>query len=296
MTIKTTIIKKKIFLSNHIIMVKLTKYELGLIAKNRGINNYLNMSREKFLRTLDKLERITENLSECRLNKITKMQNLSLNEFEKIEEMINFSENKLKEITKTRHIKNYKDMSKEDLLIAFLKSNQNRTELLKSEDDNAEIRETKKVFNELRDNFSKEEINKIREKFYFRGIDEYLKELEQKDSLTKQEKQKKKRYTKKLQKAKEFLKNLKEDLNRLEKYQYNDNEDYDYEEIREIENSFNKINEEDYYKPIKTKDSDDKYTEHESRGDKDKNLSLKDYLDIIRPYLKDMIRLKMKME
>ena len=80
MTIKTTIIKKNFFLSNHIIMVKLTRYELGLIAKNRGINNYLNMSREKLLSTLDKLERITENLSKYGLNKIAKMQNPSLNE------------------------------------------------------------------------------------------------------------------------------------------------------------------------------------------------------------------------
>ena len=31
------------------------------------------------------------------------------------------------------------------------------------------------------------------------------------------------------------------------------------------------------------------YIEYESRGDKDKNSSPKDYLDIIRPYLRDMI-------
>ena len=29
--------------------------------------------------------------------------------------------------------------------------------------------------------------------------------------------------------------------------------------------------------------------EYESRGDKNKNLSLEDYLDIIKPFLKDMI-------
>ena len=75
----------------------------------------------------------------------------------------------------------------------------------------------------------------------------------------------------------------------MEKYQYNDNEDHDYKGIRQIGNLFNEINEEDYYKPIKTEDSDDKYTEYEIRGDKDKNLSLEDYLNIIRPYLKDMI-------
>ena len=82
--IKATIIKKKFFLSNYIKMVKLAEYELKLIAKNRGINNYLTMSREKLLITIDKLERITENLSKYGLNKIVKMQNLSLNELEQI--------------------------------------------------------------------------------------------------------------------------------------------------------------------------------------------------------------------
>ena len=62
---------------------------------------------------------------------------------------------------------------------------------------------------------------------------------------------KKKRYTKSLQKAEEFLQKLKEDLNRLEKHQYNDNEDIDYKGIRQIENLFDKIDE-DYYKLIKT--------------------------------------------
>ena len=80
-------------------------------------------------------------------------------------------------------------MLKEDLLIALLKSNQSHTELRRSEDNNAEIGETKKIFNELRNNFSKEEIKKIRRKFYVKeSIDEYLKELKEKDSLTKKEK------------------------------------------------------------------------------------------------------------
>ena len=49
-------------MSNYLKIVKLTKYELRLIAKNRGINNNLNMSREKLLSTLDKLEHIIEDL------------------------------------------------------------------------------------------------------------------------------------------------------------------------------------------------------------------------------------------
>ena len=47
-------------------------------------------------------------------------------------------------------------MSKEDLLIALLKSNQSHTELLKIDDGNTEIGEIKKLFNKLRDDFSKE--------------------------------------------------------------------------------------------------------------------------------------------
>ena len=109
----------------------------------------------------------------------------------------------------------------------------------------------------------------------------YLKELEQKDSLTKLKLQKKRHYTKILQEAEEFLKELKEDLIRLKRYQYNNNKDLDYKRIIEIENLFDKIDE-DYYKPIKTKNAfNDNYIEYESRGDKDTNLSLKDYLNII---------------
>ena len=47
---------------------------------------------------------------------------------------------------------------------------------------------------------------------------------------------------------------------------------------------------EDYYKPIKTNgDFEENYMEYESRGDKDGNLSLEDYLNIIMPFLEDMI-------
>ena len=61
------------------------------------------------------------------------------------------------------------------------------------------------------------------------------------------------------------MKKLKEeDLNRLEKHQYHDNDDLDYKGIRKIENLFEGINE-DYYKPIKTKDTfNDNYMEYEA--------------------------------
>ena len=133
---------------------------------------------------------------------------------------------------------------------------------------NFDSKDIKKTFNKLRNNFSKEEIKKIRRKFYFtETVSEYLKELEEKDSLTMQETKKiKKSYTKKLQKAEECLKILNKHLKKLKRHRYNIIEDIEYKEIKEIQNLFNIINEEDYCKPIKIKHSfDDDYIEYESR-------------------------------
>ena len=105
-----------------------------------------------------------------------------------------------------RRIKNYKDMSREDLSIALLKFNHSHTELLKINDSNTEIGETKKLFNNLRNNFSREEINTLREKFYKKEwVYNHLKEIEQKDGLTRKEK----RMLKNIEK---YFKMLKEDL------------------------------------------------------------------------------------
>ena len=47
---------------------------------------------------------------------------------------------------------------------------------------------------------------------------------------------------------------------------------------------------EDYYKPIIVKSVfDGNYIQYESKGDKGKNLSIKKYLNIIKPYLIDVI-------
>ena len=186
-------------------MINLTKYEPKLIGRNRGIKNYQNMSKEALLNAIVKSERTTENLSQNGLERIARMQNLSQNDLEQITEINNLSLNKPKQIAKTRRIKTRKDASKEELLIALLKSNQSHVEFRKSEDNNAEIGETKKLFNELRNNFSKEEIKKNRIKFRLREeIGEYLKELEQKDTLTEQEKQEKNVYPRDYEGLKSF--------------------------------------------------------------------------------------------
>ena len=188
--------------------------------------------------------------------------------------MNNLLLNVLAQMAMARNIKNYKDMSKEDLLIAVIRSNESYTDLLKSEDDsNTEIGETKKLFNTLRSNFSREEIKKHREKLYKKEwVYNHLKE---KDSLTKKEE-------KVLKNIVKYFKKLKEDLSKIKTYQYNITRDIDY--------LFNEITEEGYYEPVEIKSAfDGNYIEYESRGDKDDNSSLEEYLNIIRPYLRDMI-------
>ena len=107
----------------NIIMVNLTTYELRLIAGKRSIKNYQNMSRQKLLSTLDESQCNFKNISQHGLERIAKMQNLSQNQLQQITKMRNLSQNELEKIEKMRHIKDYKEMSKEELLIALLKAN-----------------------------------------------------------------------------------------------------------------------------------------------------------------------------
>ena len=65
------------------------------------------------------------------MKKIAKMQNLSQNELNQIEEMRDQSRDELERIAKIRRIKNYEEISKEELIISLLKSKQNIAELLK---------------------------------------------------------------------------------------------------------------------------------------------------------------------
>ena len=170
-------------------MINLTKYELKIIAGNRGIKNCQNISEEQFLDAVLKCDCVSKNLSQNGPENIARMQNLSLNELKQIEKMQNLLKNELKQIAKTRHIKTSNNTLREQLLTALLKSNQNHAELQRSEDNNVEIGETKKLFNKLRNNFSKEKIKNIRKKFRFREIiDEKLKKTRTKRQFNKSRK------------------------------------------------------------------------------------------------------------
>ena len=111
-------------------------------------------------------------------------------------------------------------------------------------------------------------------------IKKELYEVERKKNLSDKEKEK----------IDDNLYELVNKLNKKEKYRYHDHDDLDYHGIRDIENLFDANNNEDYYKTILVKSSfNESYKCYESRGDKDKKLSIEQYLDMIEPYLSDLI-------
>ena len=120
---------------------------------------------------------------------------------------------------------------------------------------NNPIKEVRELFNELRSNLSREEINRIRKKLYKKEV--VYNFLKQKDGLIAKEKIVLKNIGK-------CLKKLNNDLKKLNKYQDNI--------THGLKSAF-----------------DGNYVLYESRGDKDGKLALYEYFDKIKPHLKDTI-------
>ena len=79
------------------------------------------------------------------------MQNLSQNELNQIAEMRDQSRDELERIAKIRRIKNYEEMSKEELVISLLKSKQSIAELFNNNNLNDDkISDIRRILNRLR--------------------------------------------------------------------------------------------------------------------------------------------------
>ena len=74
------------------------------------------------------------------------------------------------------------------------------------------------------------------------------------------------------------------------KYRRYDRDDPGYYGIKDIEILSGEVDKKEYYKPMLAKGAfNGIYKVYESRGDKEKNLLVDQYLDNIKPYLIDMI-------
>ena len=125
----------------------------------------------------------------------------------------------------------------------------------------------------------REEIKKLQHKFFrqeLKKIKKNLYEIENKKGLSASKETKK------------YLNKLEEKIYKL--IEYYDYDEIEYRGIRDLRDLFDSSISEDYYRPIIVKSAfNNNYIKYESKGDKDKILTISEYLDKIRPYLVDMI-------
>ena len=92
-------------------------------------------------------------------------------------------------------------------------------------------------------------------------------------------------------KIKEIVRNLTElEVNFSKTKKYYGYGDIEYKGIKNIRDLFDLSIDEDYYQPTIVRGAfNSSYIQYESKGDKGKNLSIKEYLNMIKPSLRDII-------
>ena len=137
--------------------IELTRDEYDIIAKNRGIDEPEKMSTKKLLKTLSRYDSKRKSYSNRRklikikLKKIAKKQNISKIDLHKAKKLQDKSIDGLHGVAKLRGIKNYDNLTREDLIFSLLKSESNPAE-----------RNYVKYFNNSADDEIKSKINNIR--------------------------------------------------------------------------------------------------------------------------------------
>ena len=158
-------------------------------------------------------------------------------------------------LAKKRNIKNYKSKSSDRLYNIFKKQSKNkkRIDKIRKELINPKYNILKSESKDIKRNlYNIEKQRKISSK----STSKYLDELDKKKIL------------------------------RIDKY--HDYDDFEYKGIKDIENLFKISIDKDYYKPKLNKSGYNKnYAQYESKGDK--ILSLKEYLNLIEKYLRELL-------
>ena len=225
------------------------------------------MSTEEFLNTLsryDSRRKVNTNrgtLSKINLKKIAKIQNISENELRKAEKLQNKSIDELQKIAGLRRIKNYDNLTKEDLIFSLLKSESNPAERNYMEYfNNSTIDEIKSKINDIRLILSR--LGNIVTKNDRKKIKKELYEIEKRQNLSDNEKEK----------IYDHLVKLANTLDKKEEHNHRDHDDLGYFGIRELEKLFDDIDIDDdnYYKPVLNRSSfKNNYEYYEIREDKD---------------------------
>ena len=234
--------------------IEFTRKELNFVAKNRGIKELQNMCTEELLNTLSrydnkrKVKNNSKKLSKIKLEKIAKIQNISKNELSKAEKLQNKSIDELRGIARLRRIKNYDNLTKEDLIISLLKSESNPVErnymkyFNNSTNDDTYDDKIKGKINDIRIILSR--LGNIVTKNDRKKIKKELYEIEKKQNLSDNEKEK----------IYDHLVELANKLDKKEEHKLNDHDDDVYFGIKEIEKLLGDIDDDDY-KPVLVRSS-----------------------------------------
>ena len=108
--------------------IELTRKDYNLIAKNRGIKEPQYVFTNNRYDSKRKVKNNRKKLLKIKLEKVAKIQNISKNELNKTEKLQIKSIDELREIPRLRRIKNYDNLTKEDLIVSLLKSESNPVE------------------------------------------------------------------------------------------------------------------------------------------------------------------------
>ena len=162
------------------------------------------------------------------LEKIAKIQNISENELRKAENLQSKSIDELQEIARLRRFKKLDDLTKEDLIFRLLKSESNPVErsymkyFNNSTSDDTYDDEIKSKINDIRLILSR--LGNIVTKKYRKEIKKELYEIEKKQNLSDNEKEK----------IYDHLVKLANTLDKKEEYKHSDHDDLDYFGIKEL--------------------------------------------------------------
>ena len=175
----------------------------------------------------------------------------------------------IKTIANIIGIKGYKSMSEDELLSTLTLSKPVKKVKTQKKISKARIEKIRKEFSELRHKCSKSKINEIRKNLY---------EIESEKNLFES-------------KIKEIERNLTElEENHSKTKMYYDYDGIEYKGIRNIKDLFDLSIDKDYYQPITTRGAfNSSYIQYENKGDKGQKLSIKQYLNMNKPYLSDII-------
>ena len=200
------------------------------------------------------------------LKKIGKRQNLTSKDIKNVKKLHELTTHGLKTIAKLREIKNYNNLTREDLIYTLLRSEEAPQEnnyleylgnalnsKLEKRINNARILTAK-----LGDILTNKEKKTIRDELY-RLKDAKLTNTERERAIA-------------------YLINLTRDLENKQKYHHSAYHDQNHYGIKDIEHLFNETID-DYCRPILVRFAfDNNFEEYQIRGDKHKNLTLKNTL------------------